>query len=129
MVLLSKDRASNVQDQIFTKLGIKSISDSLKLKLDKDILLCSENKELYKQISKNHRLRHGFIDRKRGEKLKKDIVHLNNIIKYKDNFTTWLEIFKGVATKYLVNYISWYRYFDSTNHNCSIKSYFCKPLT
>jgi hypothetical protein len=124
MFLFSKDRASKVQDQIFSKLGIKSISDSLNLKLDKDILFCTEDKELYKQISENHRLRHGFINLKNGEKIKKDIVHLNNINKYKNDFVNWLEIFRGVATKYLVNYIAWHRFFDANNHNCSFKSYF-----
>jgi len=47
--------------------------------------------------------------------VKKDIVHIKNVNAYHSRLKGWMRRFNGVATKYLDNYLSWYRCLDEFN--------------
>jgi transposase-like protein len=42
----------------------------------------------------------------------KHTSHINNVSNYNTNLHSWMNRFKGVATKYLPNYLSWFRELD-----------------
>ena len=56
-----------------------------------------------------------MLDLNKGEIIKKDIVHIQNIRLYHRKLSQWISRFNGVATKYLENYLSWFRELDEYN--------------
>jgi len=40
------------------------------------------------------------------------VFHIQNVNAYHSRFKTWIRRFNGVATKYLPNYLGWYRWLD-----------------
>ena len=123
-IVLGKDRNKNLTDSIIYRFNDKNVSDSIISDISGDSLFCSYSKEIYHKISKIKSLRHGFLLKEKNEKVKKDIVHLKNVIDYKERFYKWIiSHFRGVATKYLNNYLGWYRQlneFDDGINNFTI---------
>lgn len=79
---------------------------------------CSDSKAVYKRFAQENQVRHGTLNLSSGEQVKKDIVHIMNVNSYQNQLNNWIvKRFRGVATKYLNNYISWYRELDEFSHN------------
>ncbi len=86
-----------------------------------DTLFCSESKSVYSQFTLDSHLRHGSLDVKKGIYVKKDVVHIKNVHNYNVNMLQWISRFHGVATKYLNNYLSWYRGLDEFDMKITAK--------
>ncbi len=121
-LFLSRDRGENTFDKIFDDFSTKPLDKATKGLLTKDCLLCSDNKEIYINYVKTNNFRHGCLDYSHGITVKKGIVHIKNIKRYQHNLLQWMQRFHGVATKYLHNYISWYRGLDEFNMMISPKT-------
>jgi transposase-like protein len=138
-VVFNRDRGRNIYEQIVENFDLDKVSEKFNGVYSKDILFCSENSDLYKNFVLEKGLRHGTLNLKTGELIKKDVVHLFNVENYKEELYKWLKRFRGVATKYLNNYLSWYRELDEYNQNVppeillvrakSLDRYKYQPLT
>ena len=108
-LLFGRDRDGKTINFIFNEWHPSKIAIKLNSIISKDSLFCSDDKEEYNELSSRLNLRHGKIDTKRGIYLYKDIVHIDNVKNYYEYYNLWMKRFKGVATKYLRNYLSWFR--------------------
>jgi hypothetical protein len=45
--------------------------------------------------------------------------HLSNVREYVARLLDWLEVFRGVATRYLQHYLAWHRYVDRRSYAVS----------
>ncbi len=112
-VFVGRDRNRNTIDALFENLNVNNIGKVLQNRLGKDILLCSDNRQLYRKYTKENKIRHGYIHLSKGETIKKDIVHIQNVENYQNHLKLWiLGHFRGVATRYLNNYLGWHRELD-----------------
>jgi transposase-like protein/ribosomal protein L20A (L18A) len=116
-VVYNRDRARNTIDDIVQEFNNEKLDESYKDVYPKDILFCSENNRVYRGFASKYKLRHGTLKIKEGELIKKDVVHINNVYTYKEDLYEWMSRFRGVATKYLKNYLSWYKELDEYNMN------------
>ena len=128
-ILFSRDRNRNMYDSVVEKLSVNSLRDNLKYILAKDSLFCSINSNLYRDFIKISKRRHGYIDIEKGEYVKKDIVHINNVIRYSRGLFIWMIRFRGVATKYLFNYLSWFRDLEEFDMNIPSKDILIRAMT
>ncbi|MFO7938955.1 MAG: IS1595 family transposase [Bacteroidales bacterium] len=110
-LVVARDRYKSTYDTVLEKLTTQELKKKMCL-LSKDALFCSEKKWVYQNFTKAQHLRHGTLQLKAGEFTKKDIVHLSNVTNYQNRLRNWLLRFHGVSTKYLNNYLSWYRELD-----------------
>ncbi len=110
--LIGRDRNKFTFDKIIEKMSTSELHSALDDLLDSDVLLCCDNKKIFKEFAREKSLRHGFVNISKGEFVKKNVVHIQNIRNYCLQMTQWMERFHGVATKYLENYVSWFRGFD-----------------
>lgn len=117
--LFCRDRGKNTYDSLFFRFSANNITADLSKLLTKDTLFCSQNKAVYLKYTKDNGLRHGSLSIAKQEKVKRDIVHIENVLKYQRNLIIWMKRFRGVATKYLHNYLSWYRELDEFEFNIS----------
>jgi transposase-like protein len=111
-VVFNRDRSRNVYDGIVNDFNSEKLKENFDGIYPEDILFCSENNSIYKEFSKELKLRHGSLRLKNGECVKKNVVHLFNATRYKEKLYDWMSRFKGVSTRYLSNYLSWYRELD-----------------
>jgi transposase-like protein len=108
-LFFSKNRTSYVFDTIYEKEIDKNFPKTYKKLISEDALFCSAKREKFLNFTKKHDYKHGTLQIEKGEFVKKKIVHLHNVMNYHKNLEGWMNKFHGVATKYLSNYLSWYR--------------------
>jgi len=112
-VLISRDRNHNVYDALLEEFTPHELRKVLQSHLARDVLFCSDNNLVYRHFTAENEIRHGYINLKQGERVKKDIVHLRYVSDYQEKLKGWiLGHFRGVATKYLPNYLAWMRELD-----------------
>ncbi len=107
-----RDRNDNTIDQVTKHLNEATLHHALKRTMKPDSLLCSDNKDFYRKFIINNHIRHGCLNLSAGIHTIKEIVHIHNANAYHNQFSNWLLRFHGVATKYLPNYLAWFREMD-----------------
>jgi transposase-like protein len=107
-VLAATDRSGNI---LFKKLEdnrvqADHISDFLKSRISDNSVICGSNKKAFKTVNAEH-IKHKEITNK--NKMKQGIYSVSTIHKKITDFVGWIYYkFRGVATKYLTNYIMWF---------------------
>jgi len=110
-VFFGRNRASHIYDKIFDNLCLGKIDFSIDNILKYDSLLFSEKNSIYGHFTKVKPIQHSTI-KERKNKVKNNIVHIDNVKQYHSDLCKWMKRFNGVATKYFDNYLSWYRFLD-----------------
>ena len=107
-VLAATDRSGNI---LFKKLEDKRvqaehISDFLKYRISENSVVCGSDKKAFKTVNAEH-IKHKEISSKK--KKKDGIYSVSTVHKKITAFVSWIYYkFRGVATKYLTNYIMWF---------------------
>jgi len=107
-VLAATDRSGNI---LFKKLEDERvqadhISDFLKSRISENSVICGSNKKAFKTVNAEH-IKHKEITNK--NKMKGGIYSVSTIHEKITAFVSWIYYkFRGVATKYLTNYIMWF---------------------
>ena len=73
-------------------------------------LLCTDTATNYKKFAKNKKLQHETVNERQKQRVKKGIFHIQHVNNFHHRLKDWLERFQGVATKYLDNYLYWFRW-------------------
>jgi transposase-like protein len=110
--LFCRDRSKNSYDNIVSVFNTKSIKPLIDKLISRDSLLCSQDKQIYLKYSKQSNIRHGKLSISNNDIVNKNIVHIQNVRLYQKKLQIWMIRFHGVATKYLNNYLSWFREID-----------------
>ncbi|MDU3869237.1 MAG: IS1595 family transposase [Bacillus paranthracis] len=115
-VLVAQDRNGQVISQTAGKGRIKStdIDKVLGSFIDTSALLCSDTATNYKKFAKDKGLQHEMVNMRKGIYVKKSIFHIQHVNAYHKRLKQFMERFQGVATKYLDNYLYWFRYLEQS---------------
>lgn len=106
------DRNNNIIMEMVCKGRVRS-KDLERLydgHMTKSSIICTDSHKSYIQFSKNQAVEHIRI--KRGHH-KNGIYHISHINSLHSHFKGFLEPFKGVSTKYLANYIHWFKWLQN----------------
>jgi transposase-like protein len=107
-IIAATDRSGNI---LFKKLEDKRvqadhISDFLKSRISDNSVVCGSNKKAFKTVNAEH-IKHKEITNK--NKMKGGIYSVSTVHEKITDFVGWIYYkFRGVATKYLTNYIMWF---------------------
>jgi len=82
--------------------------------IDTSALLCSDTAKNYKKFAKDKGLQHEMVNMRKGIYVRKSISHIQHVNAYRKRLKQLMERFQGVATKYLDNYLYWFRYLEQT---------------
>lgn len=82
--------------------------------IDTSALLCSDTATNYKKFTKDKGLQHEMVNMRKGIYVKKSIFHIQHVNVYHKRLKQFMERFQGVATKYLDNYLYWFRYLEQS---------------
>lgn len=82
--------------------------------IDTSALLCSDTATNYKKFAKDRGLQHEMVNIRKGVYVRKSIYHIQHVDAYHKRLKQFMERFQGVATKYLDNYLYWFRYLEQS---------------
>ena len=113
-VVVAQDRNGSV---IARKAGTGSVkAEEIDTLIDESIhpsaLLCTDTATNYKKFAKIKGLQHETVNERQKQRVKKGIYHVQHINNFHNRLKKWMEHFQGVATKYLDNYLYWFRWLD-----------------
>jgi len=75
-------------------------------------LLCTDTATNYKKFAKLKGLLHETVNERQKQRVKKGIYHIQHLNNSHNRLKGWMDRFQGVATKYLDNYLYWFRWLD-----------------
>ena len=90
-------------------LGAAAIAAALGPVSASDAVLCSDGAKAYTAFAARHGLHHEPINVAAGVRVRDGAFHVQNVNAYHGRLKGWMVRFKGVATRYLPNYLGWRR--------------------
>lgn len=111
------DRKGNIIMGVACRGRIKSndIITFFDGKIGKDVTFCIDSHKSYPPITK--KLNVSLKQIPRGKQMMDDVYHLQHINALHSNFKRWIMPFNGVATKYLNNYLAWFKFLQLSKKN------------
>ena len=82
-----------------------------RLELEDQAILCTDGASVYRRIAKAT----GITLQSIPKKEKAGVYHIQNVNAYDSHLKRWIRFFNGVATRYLPNYIGWFRFMERTD--------------
>ena len=110
-VLIVRDRSGKTTDSILERSNQDTIAEVIVSAVDKDALLCSDTKPVYKAFANVYHFTLETINLSKNEHTN-GIVHVQNVNAYDSRLKLWMKRFHGVSTKYLESYLGWMRLLD-----------------
>lgn len=96
------------------RISSADLKRAYKSKIDSQSIICSDSHKSYVMFTKDFALEHVRI--KTGSH-KNGVYHINHVNSLHSNLKEWIRRFKGVATKYLANYLYWFKWLEKTKHD------------
>lgn len=105
-----------------SSVGGRLINEMIGAKLSNENVLVTDAWRAYKTYAKEKGIEHYRIKSNDGKHVIKGLYHIQNGNGLHSRLKRWIDRFKGVATKYLDNYLAWFLFVDSrsnesTKHN------------
>ena len=116
-VLVAQDRQRNTFDKYLESSTGEAFYQLLKGHIDKDSVICSDGFRSYNVLAKKLGMGHKAINLSKGIRVIEKVFHIQNVNSYHSRLHGWMNRFHGVATKYLDNYLSWFRFFESNSNS------------
>lgn len=114
-VVVARDRDNHTLSDIAT-FGRPSADEIDKLlgdRLSEKSVLITDRHPSFGRFAKNKGLSYIALDLSNGRRTIKGIYHIQNVNSYHSRLKSWIYRFKGVATKYLSNYLHWFEFIDT----------------
>jgi transposase-like protein len=116
-ILVARDRSGNTIDAVTGRgaLKVAQLERHLLPRLDRQALLVTDANAAYRAFSRRHGIAHQTVNLSAGVRVRPGIegaIHVQNVNAYHSRFRAWLARFRGVASRYLPNYLGWHRALD-----------------
>lgn len=111
-VIATVDRKGGMNLCVATmgRISKEDISRSFGGSLNSDIVLCSDGHVSYKGFALDNKLEHIALRADLKQYVKQGVYHIQNINSIHHRLKKWIDgTFWGVSTKYLQNYLGWFR--------------------
>lgn len=84
-------------------------------KIGKDVTFCTDSHKSYPKIDKE--LKVNLKQVPRGKQMIDSVYHLQHINALHSGFKRWIQVFNGVSSKYLNNYLAWFKFLQISKKN------------
>lgn len=111
-VIVTADRKNDLNMTCCGKgrLTKADIAESLETPLDKDVILCSDSHVSYKGYADDNHLKHVVLRDDLKQRVKQGRFHIQHVNSLHSRLKKWIaSVFWGVSTKYLQNYLNWFK--------------------
>ncbi|MGX9221017.1 IS1595 family transposase [Massilia varians] len=116
-ILVARDRSGQTVDAVVGRgaLTVAQLERHLLSRLDRQVLLVSDAHAAYRRFARKHGIAHQAVNLRAGVRVRRAVagaIHVQNVNAYHQRFRQWLSRFRGVASRYLPNYLGWRRALD-----------------
>lgn len=111
-VIVTADRKGSMDLSVATmgRIGKKDIQDAIGNRISKGSILCTDGHVSYKGFAKDENLTQVVLRADLKQYVKQGIYHIQNVNSLHNKVKKWIDsTFWGVSTKYLQNYMNWFR--------------------
>ena len=106
------------------------ISCSISGKLPENTILCTDGHVSYKGFAKDNKLNHVVLRADLKQHVKLGVYHIQNVNSIHHRLKKWIDnTFWGVSTKYMQNYLGWFRLNERLKESEALtKDFFAKTM-
>lgn len=111
-VIVTSDRKGTIDMKVATlgRIGKVDIKNAIGSRIGKDSILCADGHVSYKGFAKDNNLSLVVLRADLKQYVKNGVYHIQNVNSLHNRIKKWVDAtFWGVSTKYLQNYLNWYR--------------------
>lgn len=107
-VLVTRDRSGACADFILHRADTAQLTAALAPVLAPDVVLCTDGSSAMAAAARQIGVEHHGLNRAAGVRTQGP-WHIQNVNAYHGRLKSWMQRFRGVATKYLASYLGWFR--------------------
>ena len=111
-VIVTQDRSTELDLTVATRGRLKKtdLENALGNRISNQTILCSDSHVSYKGFAIDNQLEHHPLRSDLKQRVKNGVYHIQHVNATHNKLKKWIdEKFWGVSTKYLQNYLNWYR--------------------
>jgi len=107
-ILVARDRTGQTLDWVPGKGPVtrKQLHEHVKARLEPDVLLVTDSHAAYRSFAREAGITHEAVKLQAGIRVR-GAIHVQNVNAYHSRLRGWLQAFRGVASRYLGNYLGW----------------------
>lgn len=109
-IAIALNRSGDISEKVLKRNTKKEIQDFLKPLLTTGSVLCTDGNPCYKGVGGDLDIDHKRLVGLDNQRVIDGVYHIQTLNNYVMNWKNWMFRFRGVATKYLPNYLGWYRF-------------------
>ena len=115
-VLVARDRSGVTADCVLKATDAMTLAAALEPFVSADVVLCTDGSSALAAAARALGVEHHAINLSAGVRVK-GAWHVQNVNAYHSRLKSWVRKFNGVATRYLENYLGWFRTLDRESLN------------
>jgi transposase-like protein len=131
-VIATADRQGGMSLCVATmgRIGKEDIACSLAGTLPVSTVLCTDGHVSYKGFAIDNKLNHVILRADLNQHLKQGVYHIQNVNSIHHRLKKWIDnTFWGVSTKYLQNYLGWFRLNEKLKGSATFsKDFICQTM-
>ena len=105
---MAADRSGSTAGAVLPKVASGVPKEFLGPRMNKDVLLVSDGNSCYPPVARDLGISHEIINPSAGERVRGDL-HIQTVNNRHSRLKWFLSRYRGVATKYLDNYLRWFQ--------------------
>ena len=110
---MAVDRSFHEMDFVLKNITGQAIKNKLQGHLSEDCVLCTDGQKSYNLLCEDQNILHKVLS---GHQVIDKTFHINTVNAYHSRLKSWHQRFHGTATKYLANYLGWFRALEVQKH-------------
>jgi len=116
-VVVARDRNKLTHAQVACMGPINKVKAKALLTpyIDSVSAICSDANGTWRVFSADAEVDHKELNMKRKQRVIQRIYHIQNVNAFHSRLKGWMDRFNGVATKFLDNYLTWFRFIDANS--------------
>lgn len=110
IVTIDREKNMDLKVACFGRITKKDIENAIGEKVSKQTVLCSDGHVSYKGFAIDNKLEHHVLRADLKQYVKQKIYHIQHVNSAHSRMKDWIDKeLHGVATRYLQNYLNWFR--------------------
>ena len=110
-MLVAADRSGTTVSAVLPAVNADSLREVIEPVVDEDIVLVSDGHRAYPPCAAVIGVRHEALNLSSGERVR-DAFHIQTVNNRHSQLKDFLRRYRGVATKYLDNYLRWFQHLE-----------------
>src|SRR5699024_789373 len=118
-VFVMRDREGHTLSRALDTVDSQTINQAVGARLDREAVLCTDGAPIYTRYAARRGVVHEPVTLAQGIRIRQRALHVQHVDAYHRRWKQWMIRFRGVATRYLENYLGWHRMLDAVGENAS----------